>query len=260
MTEDRSPHFILSPYFLDEADSKLRDLHRDDWTLVETEASGHNTQQRISSLLAPLSEAVCATRQKGRVPVAVVGDCCATIGVLAGLQRAGVDPTLLWFDAHGDFNTWETSPSGFLGGMPLAMMTGRGEQTMVDAVGLNTVDDEKIVLAGARDLDLEERGLLEASRVNMVADVEMLLTTPLPHGPLYVHFDTDIIRAEEVPAQRYPVRGGPSSRTMGDVFRRIASSGRVAGVSMTTWHPDTDLDGSAREICMSTLDTLVGAQ
>jgi arginase len=62
--------------------------------------------------------------------VSIAGDCVATMGVLAGLHDAGITPTLIWFDAHGDFNTWETTPSGFLGGMPLAMIVGRGEQTM----------------------------------------------------------------------------------------------------------------------------------
>ena len=59
-------------------------------------------------------------------PVVISGDCMVAIGVLAGLQARGIDPTLLWFDAHGDFHTWETTASGFLGGMPLAMVSGRG--------------------------------------------------------------------------------------------------------------------------------------
>ena len=79
--------------------------------------------------MAIVHEAIAAwveeTLKRGRRPVSIAGDCCTSIGVLAGLQRAGVHPTLIWFDAHGDFNTPETTPSGFLGGMPLAMITGR---------------------------------------------------------------------------------------------------------------------------------------
>ena len=174
-----------------------------------------------------------------------------------GYSEPVVDPTLIWFDAHGDFNTWETSPSGFLGGMPLAMISGRGEQTMVQAVGLKTMKDDKIVLADARDLDAEESELLDASDVNMVSDVNTLLTGPLPDGPLYVHFDSDVINAEEVPAQRYPVTGGPSSQTMRSVFRRIAASGQLAGVSMSCWYPEADLNGAARDTCVPTLQALV---
>ncbi len=260
MTAGPSPHFIVSPHFLDQVDPKLRQLCQKDWTLVAPDVTGDDTQQRICSILTPLAAAIHKATREGHVPVTIVGDCCAAIGALAGLQHAGVEPTLLWFDAHGDFNTWQTSPSGFLGGMPLAMITGRGEQTMPDAVGLKTLADDKVVLAGARDLDPGERDLLVASGVTMVADVETLLSEPLPGGPLHVHFDTDVICAEEVPAQRYAVSGGPGSQTMKAVFERIAASRRLAGVSMSAWHPDADLDGSAREICLSTLKSLVGPE
>lgn len=62
-----------------------------------------------------------------------------------GLQRAGIDPNLIWFDAHGDFNTWETTSSGFPGGMPLAMIVGKGEQTMPEAVGLRDLPEGQVI-------------------------------------------------------------------------------------------------------------------
>ncbi len=58
------------------------------------------------------------------------GDCVASLGVAAGLQRAGIEPSVAWLDAHGDFNTWETTPSGFMGGMPLAVLAGLGDQSI----------------------------------------------------------------------------------------------------------------------------------
>ena len=101
------------------------------------------------------------------------GDCVSTIGVLAGLQRKGIQPTLIFFDAHGDFNTWETSPSGFIGGMPLAMLTGRGEQTIVESAGLTPLLDERVVLVDGRDLDQGEDASIAASdiRVATVAEI-----------------------------------------------------------------------------------------
>ena len=86
----------------------------------------------MSQLHRPLADFIHKTIRQGDRPVSFAGDCCTTLGVVAGLQRADLNPTLIWLDAHGDFNTWETSPSGFLGGMPLAMMVGRGEQTMAE--------------------------------------------------------------------------------------------------------------------------------
>ncbi|HSR15845.1 MAG TPA: arginase family protein, partial [Gemmatimonadales bacterium] len=96
-------------------------------------------------------------------PLVYAGDCMAAIGMLAGLQRRGIDPALLWFDAHGDFHTWETTRSGFLGGMPLAMLTGRGEQTVVAGAGLRPLPDERVVLVDARDLDPGEEEAVAAS-------------------------------------------------------------------------------------------------
>jgi len=59
-------------------------------------------------------------------PDVYAGDCLSVMGVIGGLQRRGVSPTVLFLDAHGDIHTWDTTPSDFLGGMPLAMLTGRG--------------------------------------------------------------------------------------------------------------------------------------
>ncbi|MGI9413966.1 MAG: arginase family protein, partial [Hyphomicrobiales bacterium] len=88
-------------------------------------------------------------------------------------------------------------------------------------------------------------------------DPTALLERPLPEGPLYVHFDSDIINAEEAPAQNYPVPGGPSSHDLKTVFDHLARSGQVAAVSMTCWTPDLDHDGRSAEICMSTFEALL---
>ena len=69
----------------------------------------------------------------------------------------------MWLVSHGDFNTWETTPSGFLGGMPLAMLTGRGDQRMLEAVGLDPLADNQVWLSDARDLDPGDPGRLSAA-------------------------------------------------------------------------------------------------
>ena len=165
------------------------------------------------------------------------GDCLAAIGVLAGLQRAGIDPSLIWFDAHGDFHTWETTRSGFLGGMPLAMIVGRGEQTIVDGVGLAPLDERRVVLVGARDLDPGEDEAVAASALTVVPSVTDLIRWDLPPGALHVHVDLDIVDPREMPAHNYPAPGGPTLRDMEAVLARLAATGRVAAVSFSTWNP-----------------------
>ena len=171
--------------------------------------------------------------EQGETPVCAVGDCCQSIAVMAGLARNGITPTLIWFDSHGDLNTWETTPSGFIGGMPLAMLTGRGDRRMMQAVGLAPMADEKVILTDARDLDPGERDLLKASRIRHVEDAADLPDVSLPKGPIYVHFDMDILDSRSAPAFMYPVPGGPTVEDMHTVLAYLKSTGQVVAWSAT---------------------------
>lgn len=189
-------------------------------------------QQRMADLYRVLAAEV-ADRE---TPVVYAGDCVATIGVQAGLQRRGVDATLVFFDAHGDFNTWETTPSGFLGGMPVAMLTGRGEQTIVEGAGMRLLDDSRVIHVGARDLDPGEDVALRESGVECVS-VQALADLDLPSGPLYVHIDVDVVDPDELPAINYPAPGGPSVAETAGALAWLASTGRVAAFSVSSWNP-----------------------
>jgi arginase len=249
--------FVLSPFFLDEPLPGLRALEGEDWVVNSPVLPGGDKQARMSAIHRPLAELVMESAAGGDRPVSMAGDCCTAIGVLAGLQRAGVEPALIWFDAHGDFNTWETTPSGFLGGMPLAMLVGRGEQSMPAAVGLSTIPEASVILTDARDLDPAERGAVLASDVVHLTDVGDLIAYPLPEGPLYVHFDVDVVTPEESPAQNYTAPGGPSSSVLEAVFGRLARLRQVVAVSVSSWNPKLDEDGASQKVCMSLLETLI---
>lgn len=250
--------FIVSPTFLDEPVPELERLAASGWQ-INRPALPHGDQQvRLSAIHRPLTEFVSQAITAGERPVSLAGDCCTAIGFLAGLQRAGIKPWMLWLDAHGDFNTPETSPSGFLGGMPLAMMTGRGDQTMPLAVGLQAFPEQRIVLADGRDLDPEERQMIQASAMRHVTDCEDLLRLPLPDRPLYVHFDTDVVALDESPAHNYPAHGGPSVALLSAVFDRLAASEQVVAVSLSAWNPKLDHDRTSETISMALLDKLIG--
>ena len=249
--------FLLTPFFLDEHKAGLEGLAQPGWQLNRPSLPTGDTQARMVALYRPLRDAVAEAVAQGKGPVSVAGDCCTTLGVLAGLQQAGVEPTVMWFDAHGDFNTWETTPSGFLGGMPLAMAVGRGEQTMAEGVGLTSLPEEKVILTDARNLDPDEAEAVERSAVTHVPQVHDLLEMELPAGPLYVHFDTDILNPEEAPAMHYPAPGGPSARVLRRLFRKLAKSGQVAAVSLSSWAVEVDEDGRSQRVCLSLLEELV---
>ncbi len=142
----------------------------------------------------------------------------------------------MFYDAHGDFNTWETTPSGFIGGMPLAMLTGRGEQTIVDGAGLRTIADTDAYLVGARDLDPGEQILLDQSDVAVVEVDEVASTVPAGRD-LYVHIDVDVVDPSDVPAINYPAPDGPSAAAVAESVAALASTGRVVAFSVSTWNP-----------------------
>ncbi|HYM67963.1 MAG TPA: arginase family protein [bacterium] len=189
-------------------------------------------QERLGALCGAVAERIA----EGGVRIAYVGDCVLTLGVLAGLERRGVAPTVIWLDAHGDFHTWDTTRSGHLVGMPLAMAVGRGEQTVVRAAGLTPVPEERVVLVDARDLDPGEDEAVAASRMRHVT-VDQLRGEPVPDGPLYVHLDIDVVNPAEIPAVNYPAPGGPSVEQVREALMPVAATGRVAVLSVTLWEP-----------------------
>jgi arginase len=117
----------------------------------------------------------------------------------------------------------------------------------------------KIWLIDGRDLDAGEAELVAGSGVHHVADAADLLTADLPTGPLWVHFDVDVLDPSHVPAVAYPAADGVSADVLGQIFRRLAETGQVAAVSVSSWNPALDGDGSSRRVCMDLVDVLRGA-
>jgi arginase len=249
--------YILTPYFLDQPISGLNELAQADWIINEQVLPDEDKQSKMSILHEELAKDVTKIVDEGTLPVSIAGDCCTAIGVMAGLQRARIDPLFIWFDAHGDFNTWETTPSGFLGGMPLAMIAGLGDQTMPRAVDLQAVEQENIILTDGRDLDPGERELVQGSNITHMEDPMDLLEYDFQDRPIYVHFDTDIVNPLDAPAMNYLAEGGSRAEELGKVFRHIAQTGLVKSISVSSWNPELDEDGRTKEAILNLLQELV---
>jgi arginase len=229
--------FILSPFFLDQALDELFGIAEPDWEILEPELAGEDAFARLSAIHSLLAKSVEKTIRSGNRPVSIAGDCCTSIGVLAGLQKANLRPRLIWLDAHGDFNTWETSPSGFIGGMPLAMVVGRGDQRLLEQVGLEPLEESQVILFDARDLDPAEEEALTDSEVRHFTSTVEFLDNPVPRSPVYVHLDTDVVSAAEMPGQNYPAPGGPGLAEALTVMQSLSSRCQIVAVSMSTWNP-----------------------
>ncbi|RKS04909.1 arginase [Nocardiopsis sp. Huas11] len=196
--------------------------------------------------MAVLHEAVAArvadeVRGPG-TPVVLSGDCMAALGTVAGVQRAGVDASVVWFDAHGDVQTMETSASGYAGGIPLRVLAGYRPDPAMDRLGLRQIPEERLLLVDGRDLDPPEAEYLSTSAVRR-STVTDLTDEDLPEGPLLLHVDLDVIDSDEVPGLLFPTPGGPTTSAVVEAVHRVRDTGRVEAVSVgCTWRPDRDED------------------
>ncbi len=249
--------FILTPYILDQPRPGLESFVEPGWQIIKPTLPIGDTQQRMIALFRPLASHVAQAASQGDCPISLAGDCCSAIGVLTGLQQSGIDPTLIWLDAHADFNTWETSPSGFLAGMALAMLVGHGDLTMVEGTGMKILPEEKVIATDLRDLDEGERKNVLNSSMHLIWDMADLLDYDLPDGPLWIHFDTDLLTPEDAPAMNYLAEGGPSMAIVRRVFQRLAQTGRVTAVSLSSWNPELDSNDRTGKLIMGLLSELL---
>jgi len=211
----------------------------------------------IWARLCGLFEAVARTveplaRDGSMIPI-VSGDCTVTIGIAAGLQRAGLDPAIVWFDAHGDLQTMETTSSGYLGGMALRFLLGYRADLIAEPLGLRPPPEERVVLVDARDLDPPEVDYLASAGVKRLP-VTDLTPEDLPDGPLLVNLDLDVIDPDDLPGLRYPAAGGPGLDSVVRATRMVVGTGRVAALNVAcTWHSHHPDSVGVRERLLSAL-------
>ncbi len=251
--------WLVTPYFFDEYDAALRRAVSPGVPFINNDPG--NVVGRSAASLArvhrPIAEFVVSAVKRNELPISIAGDCCASLPVMAGLQQAGLDPALVWLDAHGDFNTIETSPSGFLGGMPLAMMVGRGDLSIPDQSGQSPVSEEDVWLIDARDLDPLEEMALQESRVHRRALAALDGLTF--DRPVHLHIDNDIVNAMEVPANNYPVVGGPSLVDTIKQCSTFTSRNSICAISLSGWSGRLDHDDRTSRACRSLLSYIVNA-
>jgi len=234
--------WIVTPYYFETEEPALTAIAPEGAVMNAPHAMADRSAETLARAHRPIGDFVAETVAADARAVSLAGDCSASLPVLAGTQRAGLAPSLVWVDAHGDFNTPETSPSQFLGGMPLAMIVGRGPQDYARAVGLARLPEDRVWLIDARDLDPLEREAVDASALRRTGMVG--LATLSLDAPVHLHIDLDVIDARELPAFNYPVEGGPSVAEAVAALGAFTGSNRVAAVSISGWAGRLDDDGS----------------
>jgi arginase len=207
-------------------------------------------------LHALVSDQVRWALAEGEFPLVLSGNCnTAAVGTLSG-ARPG-DLGVVWFDAHGEFNTPETTTTGFIDGMGLAIAVGHCWKAIArDVPGFSAVPEEHVMMAGLRRVDQAERGRLDASGVAVVdADIiekqgwRRALATALDNlktrvSRVYVHLDLDVLDAEKFgKANEFAVEGGPDAEELQAALGMVHERFEVVAAGIASYDPTFDADG-----------------
>jgi arginase len=188
----------------------------------------------------------------GHFPVVLAGNCSTTLGMMAVHgSTGGIGSTgLVWLDAHADFNTAETTTSGFFDGMSLSQITGGAWQALAATVpGFHPVDERDVVLVGARDLDPAEEERLDRSRIAVVpaAGVPDSLDAAFDHlcrrvSRVHLHIDLDVLDPTVGRANVFAVPGGLSLVQAEMLIDAAGSRFDIASLTISAYDPEQDPD------------------
>jgi arginase len=207
--------------------------------LTPEEDQEYGGWKRLGMALGHFADLVANNERDGYLTVGLLATCPSMPGLVAGLQRSGSPSNparvgMLWLDAHPDFNTPETTRSGSLGGMPVAVATGRALHRMrADATLDPPLSDEQVVMGGVRLTDPLEQELLDGSKIQQVSVDDLRTASSAVFAQLdrldrtvdkiYVHIDMDVLDPREVMGHGNKVPGGPSSEELARLFEMIFS-------------------------------------
>jgi arginase len=229
----------------------------------------------IASACADLAERVELEADSGAFPLVVGGDHSIAIGTLAGLgsyyRKQNKSWGVLWIDAHGDFNTPETTPSGNIHGMSLAVSAGLGAKELTSIHGeFRKVDPANIVLMGVRDLDKGEKVNMKGAGVQVftMSDIDRLGMAETVNfaveyfkdrvDAVHVSFDIDSMDPRFAPGVGTPVGGGLTYREVSLLMETFARSGLVASAEVVEVNPILDVRNQTGALAVEAIARLLG--
>ncbi len=198
--------------------------------------------------------------RRGALPVVLSGNCIAAVGTLAGI---GAKTGIVWFDAHGDFNTAATTPTGYVDGMALAVATGREWQRVAGGVlDFRPADPGDAVHVGGRDFDPGEReslaeagvALVPPDRIDLLPAVLERLASRV--DAVYLHLDVDVLDSAEGRANAYASRGGLRRSELLTAVVACLQILPVAAAGIAAYDPSFDPDGRIATIAAEAVSAL----
>lgn len=224
---------------------------------------------RVNSILAQKVE---DSINFGNLPLILGGDHSIAIGSILGAQSAKKKIGVLWIDAHGDFNTYQTTMSGNLHGMSLAASTGIGSDklTAFKSNGTSYINPKNVVLVGARDIDPEEARLIRESGITVftMAHIDMYGMQEIMKRAInivedgtdgfHLSFDMDVISPNEAPGVGTPVTGGITYREAHLAAEMIATSTKLCSMEFVEVNPILDYRNQTALLAVSLIASVLG--
>jgi len=223
----------------------------------------------IVQVAGELSALVTAALEAGEFPLILGGDHSIALGSISGVARVHKDVSVIWVDAHGDFNTEETTPSGNIHGMVLAALAGLGQSQLVNFGGwAPKIDASKLVIVGARALDPGEQALLRKHHIHVFTMSEIdeqgmhrVMQQALEitnDSPIHLSLDLDALDPQEAPGVGTPVRGGLSYREAHLVMEHICDSGRLISMDVVEVNPLLDHKNETASLAVELIRSALG--
>ncbi len=223
-----------------------------------------------------ISQKVCRRAKEGDFCLTLGGDHSIALGSIPGILAARPDTALIWVDAHGDFNTPETSPSGNMHGMPLAMVLGYDTHKLPDFnwlldEELRKLTPDRVALVGVRSLDAGERRLLKDAGVHVysmseidrygigqVMDRAMTAINGDGRRTFHVSFDIDSIDPSEAPGTGTLVKGGLTYREAHTILEMVAETGLLTSLDLAEVNPELDINGQTTALGIELIASALG--
>jgi arginase len=225
----------------------------------------------ITAVNMALAQQVSEALAADRFPLVIAGNCNSALGTLTGigdLSRIGI----VWFDAHGDFNTPDISLSGWFEGMPLAVAAGRGHADLWREMGNQEhVPESQILLVGPRDLDPPEAELLAQSAVTLLRAETLkrdgladTLTPALDRlresvDSIYLHLDMDVHDLSCAPGVDFHLPDGLDRQDMAQAIHLIGERFTIRAAALTSFNPDRDEDDRTLQTGLALIDAVIDA-
>ena len=231
-------------------------LATDGVPVVTVEPAEESTNEIGASIA--VVHAVAETVRGVDFPVVLSANCNSSLGTITGI---GGDVGVVWFDAHADFNTPDTTGSGFFDGMGLAILTGTGWARLRE--GLATVPEEHVVHVGARDIDDSERERLEASEIQVVRrpPLDAALDSLRERvDAVYVHVDLDVLDPSVGRANAWAAPDGLLTEELTAAIDAIAGRFDVRAAAFTAYDPACDPEGGIPRATRAAYERLLAAK